>query len=91
MAEQFTHESSAESSYLPIGLSFGIEVGPTLSTSHIQSGKCILEGLLEAKEFQDRQVNWRMESKTAFVWTESGIVLIYAFECVSFINSNFKR
>jgi hypothetical protein len=57
MAEQFTHESIAESSYFLIGLPFGIKVGPTLSASHIQSGQSILEGLLEAKEFQDRQVN----------------------------------
>ena len=76
MAEQFTHESIAEPSYFLVGLSFGIEVGPALSASHIQSGKSILKSLLEAKEFQDRQVNWGMKSKTAFVWTESGIVLI---------------
>ena len=56
MAEQFTHESIAEPPYFLIGLSFGVEVGPTLSASHIQSSKSILEGLLEAKEFQDRQV-----------------------------------
>ena len=54
MAEQFTHESTAKSSYLLIGLPFGIKVGPALSTSHIQSGKSILESLLKAKEFQDR-------------------------------------
>ena len=57
MTEQFTHESDAESSYFLIGLSFGVKVGPALSTSHIQSSKSILESLLEAKEFQDRQVN----------------------------------
>ena len=57
MAEQFAHESNAEPSYLLIGLSFGVKVGPALSASHIQSGKSILESLLEAKEFQDRQVN----------------------------------
>ena len=57
MAEQFTHESNAESSYLLIGFPFWIKVGPALPASHIQTGKSILEGLLEAKEFQDRQVN----------------------------------
>ena len=57
MAEQFTHESSAEPSYFLIGLSFWIKVGPALSASHIQSGKSILEGLLEAEEFQDGQVD----------------------------------
>ena len=57
MAEQFTHESNAKPSYFLIGLSLGIKVGPALSSSHIQSGKSILESLLEAKEFQDRQVN----------------------------------
>jgi hypothetical protein len=56
MAEQFTHESIAEPSYFLIGLSFGIKVGATLSASHIQTGKSILKGLFEAKEFQDRQV-----------------------------------
>jgi hypothetical protein len=57
MAEQFTHESSAEPSYFIIRLSFWIKVGSTLSTSHIQSSKSILEGLLETKEFKDRQVD----------------------------------
>ena len=57
MAEQFTHKSIAEPSYFFIRLSFWIKVGSTLSTSHIQSGKRILEGLLETKEFEDRQVD----------------------------------
>ena len=57
MAEQFTHEGIAEPSYFLIGFPFRIEVGSTLSTSHIQSGESILESLFEAKEFQDRQVN----------------------------------
>lgn len=57
MAEQFTHESNAEPSNFLIGLSFWIKVGSALSASHIQSSKSILEGLLEAKEFQDRQVD----------------------------------
>ena len=57
MAEQFTHESNAEPSNFLIGFSFWIKVGSALSASHIQSSKSILEGLLEAKEFQDRQVD----------------------------------
>ena len=87
MTEQFTHESTAKPSYLLIGLPFGIEVRSTLSASHIQSSKSILEGLLEAKEFQDRQVDRRMESKTAFVWAECGIVLKCVRELIEFINS----
>ena len=57
MTEQFTHESSAEPSYFTIGLPLWIKIGPALSTPDTQSGKGVLESLLEAKEFEDGQVN----------------------------------
>jgi len=57
VTEELGHEGKAEAADLAIGLSLGVKVGATLSTSHVQARQGILECLLEAEEFQDREVD----------------------------------
>ncbi len=41
----------------------------------LTSGQSILEDLLEAQEFQDGQIDGRVQAETALVWSEGGVEL----------------
>lgn len=75
MAEELAHEGVAETPDLAVGLALGVKVGSTFSSSHAETGQCVLEGLLEAEELEDGQVDGGVEAETALVGTESGVVL----------------
>jgi len=75
MAEELGHERSAEATNLAIGLALGVKVGATLSSSHAETGEGVLEGLLEAEELEDREVDGGVETETALVGTERRVVL----------------
>ncbi len=49
-APKFKHISLAETHYFTVALACGVKVRAALATAHRQSGKSILEGLLETKE-----------------------------------------
>lgn len=51
------HESVAEPTDFAVGLALGVEIGPTLSTTHVQTGECVLEGLFETQELEDGKVD----------------------------------
>lgn len=68
MPREFAHESDAESSNLIIGPALWIEIGTTFCTTHVDSRECILEDLFESEEFEDGQVDGRVETKTTLVW-----------------------
>lgn len=72
---QLGHEGHAEATDLVVGLALGVEVGTTLTTTHVQAGQSILEDLLETKELQDGQVDGGVETETTLVGTKSGVEL----------------
>ena len=75
VAIELSHEGLAETHDLSVALAAGCEIRAALAAAHRQRGECILEGLLEAEEFQDRQVNRGVEAKTAFVRANSRVEL----------------
>lgn len=75
MLVKLPHERNAELANLVVRLALGVEVGATLATTHVETGKSILEDLLEAKEFEDGEVDGRVEAETALVGTESRVEL----------------
>ena len=72
---QFAHECLAEAHHFSIALTTGREVGTTLCTTHRKCGQRVLESLLESKELQDTEVHRLVETDTAFVRTNSVVVL----------------
>ena len=56
-----------ESSDLVVRFTLGVEVGSALSSSHVESGEGILEDLLETQEFENGEIDGRVESKSSFV------------------------
>jgi len=72
---ELTHEGNTESADLGVGLALGVEVGTTLTTTHVQASKSVLEDLLITKELEDRKVDTGVESKTTLVRTESRVEL----------------
>lgn len=72
---QLGHEGDAEAADLVVGLALGVEVGTTLTTTHVETGEGILEDLLEAEELQDGQVDRGVETETTLVGAEGGVEL----------------
>ena len=50
--------------HLSVGLALGVEVGATLSTAHGETGKRVLEDLLEAEELDDGKVHSGVKTET---------------------------
>ena len=69
------HEGNAELADLVVRLALGIKVGATLATTHVQTGKSILEDLLETQELKDGKVDSGVETETTLVRTESRVEL----------------
>ena len=69
------HEGAAEFADFVVGFSLGVEVGTTLTTTHVQARQCVLEDLLETEEFEDGHVHGGVESETALVRAEGGVEL----------------
>lgn len=72
---QLGHEGDAEAADLVVGLALGVEVGTTLTTTHVQAGQGILEDLLEAEELEDGQVDRGVETETTLVGAQGGVEL----------------
>lgn len=52
---ELCHEGLAEAGDLRDGAALGVEVSPSLASSHGQSGQTVLEHLLKAQELDDAQ------------------------------------
>src|SRR5262249_11760477 len=75
------HERLAESHHFAVGLPLGIEVRAPLGAAHRERREAVLERLLEAEEFQDRERDRRMEAQPALVRTD-GVVELDAITSV---------
>ena len=72
---EFSHEALAETHYLVVGLAFGVEVRTALATAHGECCEGVFEYLLESEEFQDAEVNSRVETEAAFVRSDCAVHL----------------
>lgn len=72
---ELSHEGNAETADLVVGLVLGVEVGTTLTTTHVQAGEGILEDLLEAKELEDGEVDGGVETETTLVGAQGRVEL----------------
>lgn len=75
MTIQLAHEALAETLNFCVGFALGIKVGTAFTAAHRESGKRVLEDLLETEELNDADINRRMETKTTFVRADSGVEL----------------
>ena len=83
MAEQFRHEALAETHDFAVaaalagrvGALFRIEVRTAFAAAHRQRRQRVFENLLEAEEFQNGEVDRRIETETAFVRADGRIEL----------------
>ena len=69
------HEGLAETHDFAVGLADGGEVGAALGAADGQAGQRIFEGLLEAEELDDGEVDVGSKTQTALIGTESRVVL----------------
>mmetsp|Transcript_1488 Transcript_1488/g.2942 ORF Transcript_1488/g.2942 Transcript_1488/m.2942 type:complete len:337 (-) Transcript_1488:16-1026(-) len=75
MALKLGHERLAEAHNFGVGAALGVKVTATLSTTHGESRKGVLEDLLKAKELDDGQVDGGVEAKASLVGTDGGVEL----------------
>lgn len=75
MPEQLRHERVAEPSDLGIRLSLGVEIGATLSSTHVKAGQGILKRLLEPEELEDGEIDGGVQTESALVWAQSRVIL----------------
>jgi hypothetical protein len=70
VAGELSHERRAEAPDLAIRLALRVKVRASLPSAHGQSSQRILESLLEPEEFEDRQIDARVETETTLVRTK---------------------
>src|SRR5688572_2235082 len=75
MPIQLSHERLTEAHDFIVGLTFGIEIRPTLGTAYRQAGQGIPEDLLEPQKFDDAGVYAWVEPKAALVRPQCGVEL----------------
>ena len=75
MTLELGHEALAETHDLGVGLAVGIEIGAALTAAHGEGGEAVLEGLLEAQELHNGEVDVGSEAETALVRTDGGVEL----------------
>jgi len=69
---EFPHEGEAETTDLVVGLTLGVEIGSSLSSSHVETSESVLEDLFESQELEDGKVDGRVKTKSSLVRTENG-------------------
>ena len=67
MSEQFADKSLAETHHFAGAFALRVKVGAALAATHGQRGQCVLEGLLEGQELQDRKVHRRVKADAALI------------------------
>ena len=75
MPVQLGHEALTEPHDLVVGSALGIEIRAALAAADRHPGERVLEGLLEAEELDDAEVDRGMETKPALVRPERGVEL----------------
>lgn len=63
---------NAETTNFLVGLALGIEIGSSLTSTHVKTSEGVLEDLLETKELEDGKVDRRVKTKSSLVRTEDG-------------------
>ena len=67
MAEEFAHKALAEAHDFHIALALRIEIRAAFAAAHGKAGQGVFENLLEAQEFDDAQVDGRVQSQAALI------------------------
>ena len=75
MAIELRHQRLTETHHFAFALAFRIEIAAAFTAAHRQRGQRIFKRLLEAEEFQDREVNGRMKTHPALIRADGGIKL----------------
>ena len=75
MTVQFGHEGLAEAHDFAVGLALGVEIRPALAAADGQAGQGILEGLLEAQELDDPDIDRRMKADPALIGAKRRVEL----------------
>ena len=75
VAVKLRHEALAEGHDLAVGLTLGIEIRAALAAADRQTGQRVFEDLLEPEEFDDAEIDRRMQPQTALVRTDGGVEL----------------
>lgn len=75
MAIKLGHQRTAEAHHFAIALAFRIEIAAAFPAAHRQRGQGVFEGLLEAKEFENRQVYRRVEAHSALIRADGRVEL----------------
>ena len=75
VAIELGHKCLAETHHFGVGLAAGIEVAAALGAADRQAGQSILIDLLEAEEFNDREIDRRIETQAALIRTKGRVVL----------------
>ena len=75
MAVELGHEALAEFHDLVLAAALGVEVRAALAAAHGKPGERVLEGLLEAEEFEHALVDRRVEADAALVGADGVVEL----------------
>src|SRR5690625_4328504 len=75
VAVEFRHKGLTEPHNLTFGAAGRIEVRPTFTTADGHPGQRIFEHLFETQKLHDAQIDRRVKSDAAFIWSKCGIEL----------------
>ena len=75
VAGELGHEALAEPHHFVIGLALGVKVRAALAAAHGERGEGVLEDLLESQEFQDAEVDARVEAQAALIGADGAVHL----------------
>lgn len=73
MALKFGHEALAEAHHFIVALALRVEVGTAFAAAHRERGEGVLEDLFEAEEFEDAEVDARVEAEAALVRSDGAV------------------
>ena len=75
MTIKLVHEALAKRHNFSIRFALRIEIGATLTTADRQTSKAVFKDLLQAKEFDNRKIYGRVETKPALVRADCAVKL----------------
>ncbi|MBA7706079.1 hypothetical protein ES703_114925 [subsurface metagenome] len=75
MAEKLGHKALAEAHNFHITFALRVEVRAAFCATHHQAGQRILKNLFESEEFDNANINARMETEAALIGPQSTVKL----------------
>ena len=75
MLGELGHETLAKTHDLAIGFALGIKVRTAFCAAHGKRCQAVFENLLESEEFNDAEIDGRMQPDAAFIRPDRGIEL----------------